>query len=106
MAGLLHGLAGSPEDVALRDFMFSRIGIEPGRKYIEAHARSLCEEGEPLTEAVVNMISLRPSSWRAFVEGVSEVYGGWEGYVSWLGFAEEDVERMRRSLRGERSSQL
>lgn len=47
----------------------------------------------------MNMASLRPACWDAFVNSVGEKYGGFEGYVrSALGFSEEDVALIKRNL--------
>lgn len=103
LAGLLHSLAGTPQEDMVYDYMLTRVGLEPGRAQLEARILALWKiadaENEP---GWYNFGSLRPTSWHAFVEGVEEVYGGFEGYVTrHLGFSEEDVKTIKQNLRQE-----
>lgn len=52
------------------------------------------------TPGLWSMVSLQPSYWNAFIEGLKEEYGGWEGYVTeGLGFTERDLETIKMNLR-------
>ncbi|GMK57452.1 hypothetical protein CspeluHIS016_0402860 [Cutaneotrichosporon spelunceum] len=101
VAGLLHDLAGTAHKDVVYDYMLTRVGLEPGRAQLEArilaHWKIADAQNEP---GWSNFASLRPTSWCAFVDGVQETYGGFEGYVTrHLGFSEEDVGTIRRHLR-------
>ncbi|KZL78907.1 hypothetical protein CI238_07058 [Colletotrichum incanum] len=103
MAGLLQSLAGAnPEDVRF-DYMLSRIGTEPARKRLLSYARI----GTGVTfdhPGFYNMCSLRTSCWDAFITGVQEEHGGWEGYaMKTLGFSNEDLARIKSNLRGNKA---
>ncbi|KAK2000174.1 hypothetical protein LX36DRAFT_442580 [Colletotrichum falcatum] len=98
VAGLLQSLAGAnPEDVRF-DYMLSRIGTEPARETLLSYARV----GTGVTfdhPGFYNMCSLRASCWDAFVAGVHEEHGGWDGYVTKaLGFCSEDLAVIRTNL--------
>jgi protein tyrosine/serine phosphatase len=103
VAGVLHSLAGTPEEDIVYDYMLTRVGLEPGRAQLEArilaHWNIADAQNEP---GWSNFASLRPTFGRTFVEGVQEAYGGFEGYVTGhLGFSEGDVQTIKRNLRQE-----
>ncbi|KAF9882337.1 hypothetical protein CkaCkLH20_00373 [Colletotrichum karsti] len=101
LAGILQSLAGAtPEDVCF-DYMLSRIGTEPARERLLHYARvgtgTFADDEHP---GFYNMCSLQKSCWDAFVMGVGDVHGGWEGYVTGtLGFSGEDLEKIKVHLR-------
>lgn len=86
--------------------MLSRVGIETQRERllsvimagVGAHFKGPDDPG------LYNLSSLRPQFWEAFLEGLEDKYGGWDGYVTsqeGLGFSAADVEQIKRNLRGE-----
>ncbi|WYZ41843.1 hypothetical protein EsH8_V_000738 [Colletotrichum jinshuiense] len=100
MAGLLQSLAGAePEDVRF-DYMLSRIGTETARERLLRYARigtGITTDNNP---GFNNLCSLRTSCWDAFVAGVQEKHGGWEGYVTGtLGFSDDDLGKIKTNLR-------
>jgi hypothetical protein len=100
LGGLLSALAGtSPEDVCF-DYMLSRIGTEPAREMLLKFARLGTGVESDDTPGFLNLCSLRPTGWEAFVAEVTQVYGGWEGYVTnALGFSPEDLEKIQKNLK-------
>ncbi|KAK2730568.1 hypothetical protein CKAH01_02396 [Colletotrichum kahawae] len=101
LAGILQSLAGAAPDDVRFDYMLSRIGTEPARERLLRYARvgtgTTADDEHP---GFYNMCSLRTSCWDAFVAGVEETYGGWEGYVTkTVGFSNEDLERIKAHLR-------
>ena len=80
--------------------MLSRIGTEPAREKLLEYARlgtGVTSDEEP---RFLNLCSLRESCWDAFVAGVDEIHGGWEGYVTKeLGFPAGDVAKIKGNLR-------
>ncbi|KAJ0291818.1 hypothetical protein Brms1b_002649 [Colletotrichum noveboracense] len=101
LAGILQSLAGTAPDDVRFDYMLSRIGTEPARERLLRYARvgtgTTADDEHP---GFYNMCSLRKSCWDAFVAGVEETYGGWEGYVTkTLGFSTEDLEIIKLHLR-------
>lgn len=82
--------------------MLTRVGLEPGRALLEAKLKQIWKITEvDKTPGWANFAALRPSYWHAFVEGINERYGGFDGYVTGhLGFSEEDLEVIKRNLRG------
>ncbi|BEI96369.1 hypothetical protein CcaverHIS631_0113180 [Cutaneotrichosporon cavernicola] len=106
VAGILHSLAGTPEENIVYDYMLTRVGLEPGRAELEAqllaHSKTEDVRNEPGWH---NLASLRPTSWHAFAERVQEAHGGFEGYVTrYLGFSQDDVETIKRNLRRKASA--
>ncbi|GKT90584.1 hypothetical protein Ct61P_08434 [Colletotrichum tofieldiae] len=97
---LEHSLAGASSEDVRFDYLLSRIGTEPARERLLSYARI----GTGVTfdhPGFYNMCSLRPSCWDAFVTGVHEEHGGWEGYLTkTLGFSNDDLARIKSNLRG------
>ncbi|BEJ16626.1 hypothetical protein CspHIS471_0600270 [Cutaneotrichosporon sp. HIS471] len=106
LSGLLQALAGtSPDDVKL-DYMLSRVGIETQRERLLSviMAGVGAHFNGPDDPGLYNLSSLRPQFWTAFLEGLEDKYGGWEGYATsqeGLGFSATDLDQIRRNLRGE-----
>lgn len=101
MSGLLQTLAGTAPDNVILDFMLSRLGTEQAREKLTAFALASVGGNSENTPGFFNMIELRPASWMAFEQGVREVYGGWDEYVTGtLGFTDEDLQTIKRNLRG------
>lgn len=100
VAGLLQSLAGTATDQVIFDYMLSRIGIEIAREKLTAFAVASVGITDPETPGFWNLTNLKPSYWIAFLEGLQEEYGGWDGYVTkGLGFSEEDLETIKKNLR-------
>ncbi|KAI9167647.1 protein-tyrosine phosphatase, active site protein [Paramyrothecium foliicola] len=100
LAGMLHHLAGTSPADAERDYMLSRIGLEPARDKLLAYVMGAFGVTSTDAPGLVDMISLRPSYWNAFLEDLRDEYGGWDGYVTrGLGFSEEDARKIRENLR-------
>ncbi|KAK4104061.1 hypothetical protein N658DRAFT_465940 [Parathielavia hyrcaniae] len=99
MAGLLLSLAGASKETMVLDFMLSRPGIEPVKEQLLAFALHGSMAASPDAPGFHNLVNLRISSWKAFVEAVEAEYGGFEKYVTGtLGFSEGDVATIRRNL--------
>lgn len=80
--------------------MLSRLGTEPAREQLLVFAMASVGTEDMEAPGFYNVASLRPSSWNAFLEGLHEQYGGWEGYVmKGLGFSVEDLETIKKNLR-------
>jgi hypothetical protein len=80
--------------------MLSRIGTEPAREMLLKYAKINTGANEE-TPGFLNLCSLRPSCWAAFVGGMEREYGGWDEYVTKaLEFSEEDLTKIKASLRG------
>ncbi|KAH6899967.1 protein-tyrosine phosphatase-like protein [Thelonectria olida] len=100
VAGLLQSLGGTSTDDVILDYMLSRIGIEVAREKLTQFALGSLGIADPTTPGFWNMASLRPVFWTAFLEGVEERYGGWDGYVTkGLRFSEDDVRAIKENLR-------
>jgi hypothetical protein len=80
--------------------MLSRIGTEPARERLTAFVKDNIDVQDYEVPGFWNMVSLRPTFWKAFVGGVYAEYGGWEGYVKGLGFSEEELNTIKKNLRG------
>jgi hypothetical protein len=80
--------------------MLSRIGTEPARERLIALVKDNIDVQDFEVPGFWNMVSLRPTFWKAFVGGVDAEYGGWEGYVMGLGFSEDDLKTIKKNLRG------
>ncbi|KAF9779117.1 hypothetical protein IL306_002490 [Fusarium sp. DS 682] len=99
MAGLLQTLAGTKQKDVILDYMLSRIGIEPARERLLEFILANIDVKDTEDPGFWNMVSLRPSFWKAFVEGVEVEYGGWDDYVKGLGFSTKDLETIKQNLR-------
>lgn len=102
LAGLLQNLAGTPREAVLFDYMLSRVGIEPARKYLEQFAKTNSAAASVDTPGYKEMVSLRPDYFLALEEGLEEKYGGWDGYVTsedGLGLSGEDLAKIKENLR-------
>ncbi|TQW00685.1 tyrosine phosphatase [Cordyceps javanica] len=102
LAGLLHHLAGSPPEAAIRDYMLSRIGIEPVRDKLMPFAMNTVGITDPETPGFYNLVQLRPEYWNAFLDALDERFSGWDGYVTsddGLGLSKEDLETIKANLR-------
>ena len=104
LASLVHHLAGTPADAAVRDYMISRIGIEPVRDKLMPFAMKTAGVEDPETPGFYNLIELKPEYYAAFLEALDEEFGGWDGYVTsekGLGLSKEDLETIKENLRSE-----
>ena len=100
VAGLLHHLAGTPPEIATLDYMLSRLGTEPAREKLIHFAFAMAGTDNIDAPGFHELVSLKPEYWAAFVDGLTEKYGGWDGYVTKaLGFSEEDLAKMKKNLR-------
>lgn len=100
VAGLLQTLAGTKQKDVILDYMLSRIGIEPAREKLIHFVKETVGVDDTEVPGFWNMVSLRPTFWKAFVEGVDAEYGGFDGYVKSLGFSAKDLETIKKNLRG------
>ncbi|CAF3445385.1 unnamed protein product [Fusarium graminearum] len=100
VAGLLQTLAGTNQPDVILDYMLSRIGTEPARERLTQFVKATVGVEDTGVPGFWNMISLRPTFWKALVKGVDAEYGGWDGYVKGLGFSTRDLETIQKNLRG------
>ncbi|RGP65357.1 hypothetical protein FLONG3_9253 [Fusarium longipes] len=100
VAGLLQTLAGTKQTDVILDYMLSRIGVEPARERLTLFIKATVGVEDTEVPGFWNMVSLRPTFWKAFVKGVEAKYGGWDDYVKGLGFSARDLETIKRNLRG------
>lgn len=99
MAGLLQALAGTAPDDVMLDYMLSRIGTEPAREKLLSFAMASVGTSDPDVPGFWNLASLRPTFWDAFLQGLGDEFGGWDGYViKWLGFSQEDLHTIKKNL--------
>ncbi|CAM1500890.1 Fc.00g100520.m01.CDS01 [Cosmosporella sp. VM-42] len=100
VAGLLQGLAGTSTDDIILDFMLSRLGTEPAREKLTHFAMASVGITDPETPGFYNLVALRPSFYKAFLSGLEEEYGGWDGYATkGLGFTDEELKKIKNNLR-------
>lgn len=80
--------------------MLSRIGTEPAREKLAGFAMYSVGITDPETPGFYELTSLRPEYWAAFLEGIQDEFGGWDGYVTkGLGLSEEDLATVKKNLR-------
>lgn len=80
--------------------MLSRIGTEPAREILLRFAMASVGVTDPETPGFFNLVSLRPEFWEAFLEGLGDEFGGWDGYVTkGLGFSQGDLAKIKGNLR-------
>ncbi|KEZ41979.1 hypothetical protein SAPIO_CDS6556 [Scedosporium apiospermum] len=99
---LLLSLAGVPEEVIAHDYALTRIGLEPVRDLlISKITRGLGDvdwENGPLK----TLIGCEAATMLSFLRAMDEKFdGGVEGFVvSELGFNREEVEGIKKNLKG------
>lgn len=102
LAGILESLAGYDPKLIQLDWLLSRIGYEPAKAKLMAYAAgasTAAPSDEQRGPGFMNLISLTPSCWDAFVDAVGDKYGGFEGYAtSVLGLGKEDLEKIKTNL--------
>ncbi|KAF2117525.1 protein-tyrosine phosphatase-like protein [Lophiotrema nucula] len=102
LAAVILGLAGVPKDVIADDYVLSRLGIEPSREVLLAMLKVWDKGWTAETPGMAEFAQVKAEFMLATLEMVDEKYGGMEGYVKReLGFSDEDVEKIKKNLRGE-----
>ncbi|KAI0479610.1 protein-tyrosine phosphatase-like protein [Xylaria cf. heliscus] len=97
--GLLLALAGASEDAIATDWQLSRIGTEPVREMLLEFARKGTDAFGEDQPGFYNLINLRKSCWRAFVNVLEKRHGGFEGFVTGtLGFSQDDLAKIKKNL--------
>lgn len=80
--------------------MLSRIGTEVARDKLLKFALVSVGTDDMETPGFYNLVELRPQYWTAFLEGLEEKFGGWDGYVTKsLGISEEDLVTIKNNIR-------
>ncbi|KAH6885019.1 hypothetical protein B0T10DRAFT_564419 [Thelonectria olida] len=74
VAGVLQSLAGTMPDDILLDCMLSPIGTESAREKLGSFAMASLGVSDPETPGFWNLVSLRPSYWNAFLDGLRDEY--------------------------------
>lgn len=99
---MLESLAGYDAKLIQLDWLLSRIGYEPAKAKLMAFAAgasTASASGEQQGPGFMNLISLTPSCWDAFVDVVADRYGGFEGYATnVLGLEKEDLVKIKTNL--------
>lgn len=102
LAGILESLAGYDPKLIQLDWLLSRIGYEPAKAKLMAYAAGASTAGPSEGQkgpGFMNLISLTPSCWDAFLDTVGDKYGGFEGYaISVLGLEKEDLVKIKMNL--------
>ncbi|KAI2602073.1 protein-tyrosine phosphatase-like protein [Hypoxylon sp. NC1633] len=99
IAGLLLALAGASPETIVLDYLLSRIGTEPVRLMLLQFAVAGTNAENQEQPGFYNLVSLRASSWKAFVDAVQEEYGGFEQFVTdQLGFSKDDLAKIKANL--------
>ncbi|KAI6090511.1 protein-tyrosine phosphatase-like protein [Hypoxylon rubiginosum] len=99
LAGMLLTLAGASQEAITLDYLLSRIGTEPVRLMLLQFAVAGTKATSQEQPGFYNLVSLRSSSWKAFVDGVQQEHGGFEQFVAEkLGFSKEDMAKIKTNL--------
>lgn len=91
-------LANASSDTISLDYLLTRVGSEPRRERLMAHAlkETGCIDSDP---GFCNLCNLHENSWGAFVQEVQSKYDSFEGYaMQRLGFSMEDIIEIRGNL--------
>ncbi|KAJ2979633.1 hypothetical protein NQ176_g3131 [Zarea fungicola] len=78
--------------------------MEPVRDKLIGYAMSTVGITDPETPGFFNLAQLRPEFWNAFLDGINEKFGGWDGYITspdGLGISKEDLEIIKTNIRTE-----
>lgn len=96
---MLLTLAGASQEAITLDYLLSRIGTEPVRLMLLQFAVAGTKATSQEQPGFYNLVSLRSSSWKAFVDGVQQEHGGFEQFVAEkLGFSKEDMAKIKTNL--------
>ncbi|KLU91169.1 hypothetical protein MAPG_09692 [Magnaporthiopsis poae ATCC 64411] len=100
LAGLLATLAGQDPTLVELDYMLSRVGVEPAREMLLGFVMQGSGAKSKDDPGFYNLASLRPSSWRAFLDAVAKQYdGGLRGYArDVLGFSDDELRLIAYNL--------
>lgn len=99
-AWILEYLAGTPEADRTFDYLLTRIGIEPARVMFENHFKYSWGITDLTNKGYLNAMTLSPDCFTLVTEGVTEEWGGWDGYLTkHLGLSSEDLDKIRANLK-------
>ena len=96
LAALIHLLAETPAEAINRDYLLTRVGVEPFRNMILAGSGVVIQEHP----GMLNLLSVRPGTMAAVIAAIDEKFGGVKGYLmKELGFSAEDVAIIAANLK-------
>ena len=101
LAAIFLALASAPKHVIAHDYSMSRIGIEPGREMLTKMMQTWNKDFTADTPGMRDYSLVKAEFMEGTLEMIEEKYGGVEAYVKGLGFEDEDLEKIRRVLKGE-----
>ncbi|KAF2004957.1 hypothetical protein P154DRAFT_23228 [Amniculicola lignicola CBS 123094] len=102
LAALFLALAGAPADLIAHDYALSRIGVEPARELLMHMLKMWNKEWTVDTPGMKEFSQVKGEFILGTLEMIERRWGGVDGYVRELGFSEEDIETIRRVLKGEK----
>ncbi|GFF52605.1 tyrosine-protein phosphatase [Aspergillus udagawae] len=101
-SALLLGLAGVPNELIVRDYALTRVGIETEKEYLLRTLQQAWPECAPGAAGFKEFSAIKASYMMAFLEAVQVKYGGMERFaMDVIGMSKADVEAVRAVLRGE-----
>jgi protein tyrosine/serine phosphatase len=101
LAAVLHALAGTPSDIIAQDYALTRVGIEPHREALTQMLRLWGESYDFDTPGVKELAEIKGDFILVVLQTLETKYGGVEGYVKDLGFEDDELQKIRKVLKGE-----
>ncbi|EEP80685.1 predicted protein [Uncinocarpus reesii 1704] len=101
LTALILGIAGCSPDVIAREYVLTRIGVEPARSVIMGEILTSDIASDPVKRrGFAGLCSVNYETMIQFLEHLEGCYeNGAEGYVkSVLGFSDDDVAKIRENL--------
>ncbi|EME86006.1 uncharacterized protein MYCFIDRAFT_88241 [Pseudocercospora fijiensis CIRAD86] len=101
LSALILSLAGADVEDIQRDYMLTRIGVEPVREFLLGKIMQRREKMDLDFAKAMAALEFPSNAMKKLLSTVDKKFGGVESYVRYeLGFSKHEVEVMKRNLSG------
>jgi protein-tyrosine phosphatase len=101
IVALILGLCGVPHDTIVADYALTSTYL--GEAFMEETRQRVLQRGYTW-EQYQPLVTCPPENMEAMLYHLDTTYGGFEAYADHIGFAAEQIRRLRETLLGERST--
>ncbi|KXT17426.1 hypothetical protein AC579_5721 [Pseudocercospora musae] len=99
LSALILSLAGADVEDIQRDYMLTRVGVEPVREFLLGKILQRREKMDLDSAKAMAALDFPPNAMKKLLHTVDKKYGGVEDYVRYeLGFDKHEVEAMKTNL--------
>ncbi|KAF7190039.1 Tyrosine-protein phosphatase [Pseudocercospora fuligena] len=101
LSALILSLAGADVEDIQRDYMLTRVGVEPVREFLLGKIMQRRQKMDLDSAKAMAALDFPSNAMKKLLSTVDKKFGGVEGYVRYeLGFGKHEVEAMKRNLSG------